>query len=134
MSVLFTLAASAADQVCASPGECANQGVDNFAGTPRRVWASIAALVSLLSVVVGRLARSRANRGVGNGGRRAALVALVAGLIGAVNGAVNLAVADAGPGSGNGVVGGAAALVLGVVGVVLGRLVLVRARRAEPVG
>jgi hypothetical protein len=134
MSVLFTLAASAADQVCASPGECANQGVDNFAGTPKRVWASIAALVSLAGVVVGWLARRRLSRRTGESGPGLAVVAVAAGLIGAVNGAVNLAVATDGPGNGNGVVGGAAALVLGVVGVVLGLSARSRSRRAEPVG
>lgn len=134
MSVLFTLAASAADQVCASPGECANQGVDNFAGTPRRVWASIAALVSLASVVLAVAARRRLSRRTGDNGRRGALVAVVAGVVGAVNGAVNLAVATGGLGSGNGVAGGAVALVLGVVGAVLGWSARSRSRRAEPVG
>ncbi|MFE9747988.1 DUF6223 family protein [Saccharothrix saharensis] len=134
MSVLFTLTAEAAGQVCSTAGECANQGVDNFVGTPQRVWASIAALVSLVGVVVGVRARIRLGRRTGNGGTRGAVVALAAGLIGGVNGAVDLAVADGGPGSGNGVVGAAAALVLGVVAVVLGLLVLTRSRRAEPVG
>ncbi|MEV8437306.1 DUF6223 family protein [Actinosynnema sp. NPDC051121] len=134
MSVLFTLAASAADQVCSSPGECADQGVGNFVGTPRRIWASIAALVSLAAVVVGVLARRRLSRRTGDSGRRGALVAVVAGLVGAVNGVVNLAVATGGLGSGNGVAGGAIALVLGVVGVVLGLSARSRSRRAEPVG
>jgi hypothetical protein len=53
----------------------------------------------------------------------------VAGLIAAVNGALNLAVADGGPGSGNGVVGGAAALVLGLIAMVLGGLAVVGSRR-----
>jgi uncharacterized protein DUF6223 len=46
-----------------------------------------------------------------------------------VNGGLNLAVADGGPGTGNGVVGGAAAFVLGLVGLSLGGLALVRCRR-----
>ncbi|GAA1328904.1 hypothetical protein GCM10009610_65600 [Pseudonocardia xinjiangensis] len=61
-------------------------------------------------------------------------MALVAGLTGVVNGAVNLAVADGGLGTGNGVAGGAVALVLGLVGAALGRLVLARSRRAEVTG
>ncbi|MEU4746296.1 DUF6223 family protein, partial [Actinosynnema sp. NPDC023658] len=63
-----------------------------------------------------------------------AVVALVAGLIGAVNGVVNLAVAEGGPGTGNGVVGGGAALVLGLVGTVLGWSALTRSRRTQPTG
>jgi hypothetical protein len=53
-------------------------------------------------------------------------VALVAGLIAAVNGGLNLAVANGGPGTGNGVVGGAAAFVLGLIALALGGLALAR--------
>jgi hypothetical protein len=53
----------------------------------------------------------------------------VAGLIAAVSGGMNLAVATGGPGTGNGVVGAAGALVLGVIGVVLGGLALAQSRR-----
>jgi hypothetical protein len=56
-------------------------------------------------------------------------VALVAGLIAAVNGGLNLAIAKGGPGSGNGVVGGAAALVLGMIGMVIAGIILARSRR-----
>jgi hypothetical protein len=126
MSVLFVLAAP----ICTTPAECAGQGVDTFLGTPERIWASVAALVALGAVVIGWLAL-RSGRRIGNGGRKGAIVALVGGLTGAVNGAVNLAVADGGLGTGNGVFGGTLALVLGLVGVVLGGLALARSRRAE---
>ena len=56
-------------------------------------------------------------------------MALAAGLIAVVNGGLNLAIATGGPGTGNGVVGGAAALVLGLIGVALGGLALARSRR-----
>ncbi|TQM77857.1 hypothetical protein FHX81_0102 [Saccharothrix saharensis] len=133
MSVVLTFTA-AAGQVCSTAAECANQGVDNFVGTPKRVWAGVAALVSLVGVVAGASAWVRSARRGGHRGTRGAVVALAAGLLGGVNGAVDLAVADGGPGSGNGVVGAAAAAVLGVVAVVLGLLVLTRSRRPEPVG
>jgi len=42
-------------------------------------------------------------------------VALLTGLIAMVNGGLNLAVATGGAGTGNGVVGGAVALVLGLI-------------------
>jgi hypothetical protein len=120
-----------ADYVCNSAAECADQGVGNFVGTPARIWASIAAFVALVSVVVGwralRSVRLGSVRQVGRSARTGATVALVAGLIGVINGAVNLAVADGGLGSGNGVAGGALALVLGLVGAVLGGLALRRA-------
>jgi hypothetical protein len=44
------------------------------------------------------------------------------------NGWLNLAVAKGGPGTGNGVVGGAAAFVLGIIALALGGLALVRCR------
>jgi hypothetical protein len=60
----------------------------------------------------------------------AAMVATMAGLLAAVNGGLNLAIATGGPGSGNGVVGGAAALVLGLIAMALGGLALARSRRS----
>ena len=56
-------------------------------------------------------------------------MALAAGLIALVNGGLNLAIATGGPGTGNGVVGAAAALVLGLIGMALGGLALARSRR-----
>src|SRR5262245_32636432 len=93
-----------------------------YGPTPQRLWATTAALLALVGVVIGGLALRSA-------GQRGATVALVAGLIAAANGGLNLAVADGGPGSGNGVVGGAAALVLGLIATVLGGLALARSRR-----
>jgi len=57
------------------------------------------------------------------------MVALVAGPIALINGGLNLALATGGPGTGNGVVGGAAAVVLGLIGTALGGLALTRSRR-----
>ena len=57
------------------------------------------------------------------------MVALAAGLIALVNGGLNLAMATGGPGTGNGVVGGAAAVVLGLIGMALGGLALASSRR-----
>jgi hypothetical protein len=56
-------------------------------------------------------------------------VALVAGPLAVVNGGLVLAVANGGPGTGNGVVGGAGALVLGLIALLLGGLALARSRR-----
>ncbi|MEV0235884.1 DUF6223 family protein [Nonomuraea sp. NPDC050786] len=133
MSALLVLAAQAASPVCTTPTECAGQGVDTFLGTPARIWASVAALVALGGVVIGWLAL-RSVRRSGDGGKGAAIVAVVVGLIGGLNGAVKLAVADGGLGTGNGVFGAALALALGLAGAVLGGLALDRARRTRPSG
>jgi hypothetical protein len=97
--------------------------------TARRLWASMAAMLGLLGVIVGVTALSRRGSRLGTAAQRLALiVALVAGLIAVINGGLNLAVATGGPGSGNGVVGAAAALVLGVIALILGGLGLARRR------
>jgi len=79
--------------------------------------------------VIGCVALYRAARHIGDYGRRGAIVAPVLGPIGAINGGLVLAIATGGPGSGNGVVGGAAALVLGLIGTVLGGVVVANSRR-----
>ena len=100
------------------------------AATPRRLWATTAAVLGLGGVVAGGLALRRSVGPIGAGkGKKGAIVALLAGVTAAVNGGLNLAVATGGLGSGNGVAGGAAALVLGLVAVVLGGLALARPRR-----
>jgi hypothetical protein len=98
--------------------------------TPRRLWATTAAVLALVGVVIGGLALARPLSRFGTAsGRLGAIVALVAGLIAAVNGGLNLAIANGGPGTGNGVVGGAAAFVLGLIALAIGRLALARYRR-----
>ena len=92
--------------------------------TLRRLWATAAALLALFGVLTGGVALARPVSRVGR-----AILAVGAGLIGAVNGALNLAVASGGPGTGNGVVGGAAAIVLGMIAVAIGGLALIRTRR-----
>jgi hypothetical protein len=93
--------------------------------TPRRLWATTVAGLALLGVVIGG---QGLRRSAGRIGSREAIVALVAGLIAVANGGLNLATASGGPGTGNGVVGAAAALVLGIIGTVLGGLALARSR------
>ena len=98
--------------------------------TTARLWATLAAFVGLGGVVVGAAARSRAVRGIGNRGRNGAVVALGCGAISLVVGVVNLLVADGGPGTGNGVVGGGIAIVLGLAALALSAVTLTRSRRA----
>ncbi|WP_225839646.1 DUF6223 family protein [Streptomyces sp. NK08204] len=118
------LAAPAAAHASAQSAE-----VGAYTLTAARFWATAAALLALAGVVIGRLALARSVRRIGDGGTKGAITALVAGLIAVVGGALNLAVADGGPGTGNGVVGGAAALLLGLLATVLGWLALARSRR-----
>ena len=93
--------------------------------TLRRLWAVVAIAVALLSDVTGGVALARR-------ATRLATVAVIAGLIAAINGGLVLAVANGGPGTGNGVIGGAAALVLGIAAVALGGFVVSRARTVGP--
>jgi Family of unknown function (DUF6223) len=101
--------------------------------TPRRIWATIVVVLALIAVVIGGMALRRSIGGIGNGGRNDAVIALTAGLIAVVNGVLNLAIASGGPGSGNGVIGAAAAIVLGLIAMALGGTTLARSRRRNPV-
>ena len=95
--------------------------------TPRRVWATTAAVLALIGLVIGGLALARPVRASGSLG---SLMALAIGLVAALNGGLNVAVANGGPGTGNGVVGGAAAFVLGLIAVAIGGLGLACSRRS----
>ncbi len=102
--------------------------------TVRRLWATISSVLSLVGAIVGALALTRrpATRlGTAASARSRGMIALFAGLLGLFNGGLVLAFADGGPGSGNGVVGGAAALVLGAVASMLGGLAVARCRRTS---
>src|SRR5690349_9307634 len=68
--------------------------------TPRRLWATTASVVGLVSVVIGGLALRRSVDISAGKWRMGAIVALGAGVIAAVNGGLNLATAKGGPGSG----------------------------------
>lgn len=59
------------------------------------------------------------------------MVALGAGIFALINGGLNLTSTNGGPGTGNGVVGGAAAVVLGIIAmmVMVGGFSLTRSRR-----
>ncbi|MET8808674.1 DUF6223 family protein [Streptomyces sp. NPDC004546] len=140
MSVRHLLAAAAAALIggiglatpAAAQASAQSAQVGAYTLTAARLWATAAALLALAGVVIGRLALARSVRRTGNGGTKGAIVALAAGLIAVVGGTLNLAVADGGPGTGNGVVGGAAALVLGLIAMVLGWLARSRSRRTDP--
>ena len=101
--------------------------------TSRRLWATTTAVLALVGVVIGGLALALPASRFGtvfapSGFRLGTSVALAAGLIAVISGALNLAVANGGPGTGNGVVGAAGALVLGLVAMALGGLGMTRAQ------
>ncbi|MFI7108621.1 DUF6223 family protein [Nonomuraea sp. NPDC050227] len=115
-----------------------------YAMTTGRMWSLIAAGLGLAGVAVGGLGlaratgrlRRRATAGTGTGtatvaatGKRGAVVALAAGVTGIVIGGWVIGAAKGGPGTGYGIVGGYLDLILGLAAVVLGVLVLNRARR-----
>ncbi|MEV0396975.1 DUF6223 family protein [Polymorphospora rubra] len=99
------------------------------AGTPTtdRVIATVAAVVALVGAIIGGVALARSTSRA-RGGSRGPVFALMAATIGAVAGGFVIVTADGGPGTGNGIVGGYAALFLGLTGVVLGGSALARGR------
>ncbi|WP_229070506.1 DUF6223 family protein [Actinoplanes sp. DH11] len=95
--------------------------------TGDRIVATAAALIALAAAVAGGLALRRP------AGRSSAL-ALAAGVVGVVVGALVVAGADGGPGTGNGIVGGYAAVALGLTAILLGALARVRKPRRGAAG
>jgi hypothetical protein len=98
--------------------------------TAGRARAIVAAVVGLISLVIGGLALARSAGLIGTGnGRAGAIVALVLGLIGMVLSVVHLGSSTGGFGTGSGRAGAIVALVLGVIGMNLSGLALARPRR-----
>jgi len=100
--------------------------------TSGRAQALVAAVVGLISLVIGGLALARSAGRIGTGnGRVGAIVALVLGLIGIVLSVVHLGNSTGGFGTGGGRTGAIVALVLGLIGMNLGGLALARSRRSR---
>jgi hypothetical protein len=104
-----------------------------------RLGPTASAVLGLMGAVIGARALRRArggspaSSGLGIAIERAgARGALVLGLLSLALGALFLAAADGGPGTGNGVVGSAAAIGLGTLAVILGALA--SAQRSAHVG
>jgi len=87
-----------------------------------RTVPSLAALLALAGVIVGALALARSQR-------TWSVVALAAGLTSAAVGGVHAANSAGGLGTGNGLAGAVAAVVLGAIAVIVAGLALARARR-----
>ncbi|MEV6843623.1 DUF6223 family protein [Actinoplanes sp. NPDC051411] len=94
--------------------------------TTDRIVATAAVVVAVAGAVIGGLALARST---GPSRKRRSSVALVAGIAGTVVGALVVATADGGPGTGNGIVGGYVAVLVGLLAVLLGGLARGRSRR-----
>jgi len=100
--------------------------------TSGRARAVVAAVMGLISLVIGGLALARSADRIGTGsGRAEAIVALVLGLIGMVLSVVHLGASTGGFGTGGGRAGAIVALVLGLIGMNLGGLAFARSRRSR---
>lgn len=97
--------------------------------TAGRLWSLVAAALGLIGIVTGVIALARAARGTCLTNRRPAIVALITGLAGALVGMLIVVLAEGGPGSGSGIVGGFMTVALGLIAAVLAVLAL-RPRRS----
>ncbi|AFH63329.1 DUF6223 family protein [Paenibacillus caseinilyticus] len=98
--------------------------------TPGRLEAIVAAVVGLISAVLGGLSLARSAGRFGSGsGRAGAIAAAVVGLIGIVLAGLHLANTPGGFGTGNGRAGAIVAIVVGLAGMVLAGLTLARSRK-----
>src|SRR5690606_21680416 len=98
--------------------------------TPGRSRAIVAAVMGLISVVIGgvSLARSTGRFGIGKG-RLGANVATAVGVIAIILAAFHLANSTGGFGTGNGRAGAIVAIVVALTGIILSWLTLARSRR-----
>ncbi|GAA2399320.1 hypothetical protein GCM10010191_02790 [Actinomadura vinacea] len=99
---------------------------DVYAMSAGRLGAVVAALVGLAGMAIGGLALARPAGRIGTNGGRGALVA---GLSAMALGGLVVVTADGGLGTGNGLGGGIVALLVGLIGALLGGLALARSRR-----
>lgn len=95
-----------------------------------RTVPTMAAVIGLVSVIIGVLALARSIRGIGAGnGRTRIIVALGLGLISVIIGGLHASNSAGGFGTGNGLAGAIAALALGLIGMILAGLALARSRK-----
>jgi len=122
---LITLATPAAADIAISQAYA-----PAYTLTAGRLWSLVAAALGLVGVAIGGLARTRVLGG-NKSQRRNALLAMLSGLAGSVIGGIVVAVADGGPGSGSGIVGGYLALLIGLLAMALGGRAMNQARRTD---
>ncbi|MBM7494386.1 ammonia channel protein AmtB [Micromonospora luteifusca] len=100
--------------------------VDASTLTSDRIVATAAVVVALAGAIIGGLALARPTS---HSRKRRSAVALAAGVTGVLVGGLVVVTADGGPGTGNGIVGGYAALVLGLLAALLVGLASARGKR-----
>jgi len=115
---------------------CGNAANGNSAAsvsgmTPGRLWATIDAVVGLISVVIGGLSLARSRSGIGNGGRNGAIVAMAVGLIVIAYAVLHLNIFTGGLGTGAGRAGAIIAIVMGLISVAVSGITLIRSRRSR---
>ena len=111
---------------------CSQSLLENNIGfTAGRTRATVAAIVALISLIIGGLALRSATRiGSGNG-RAGAIVSLLLGLIVIVLSVVHFGNFTGGFGSGSGRAGAIVALVLALISIILGGLALTLSHRSR---
>lgn len=92
-----------------------------------RLVPTVAAVVGLIGVILGGLARSAGRTGTGKR-RSGAIAAVAAGLISVIVGGLHSANSAGGFGTGNGLAGAIVVMVVGLISLVLGGLALERRR------
>jgi len=125
LTVLVAMPTLAAAQVSVQPA-----AASVYAMSSGRLWATLAAVLGLIGVVIGGLALARpAGRFGTAAGRLGAIVALAAGLSGIALGGLVVATSAGGVGTGHGRGGAIVALVVGLIATAVGGMALARSRR-----
>ena len=99
--------------------------------TPGRLWATIDALVGLVSAILAGRTPARSARRIGNGGRNGAIASMVVGLIVIAYAVLHLNIFTGDFGTGAGRAGAIIAIVMGLTSMVLAGITLTRSRRTR---
>ena len=96
--------------------------------TTGRLWSIVAGVVGLAGLIIGRIALLRSARNI-RSAQRMGSVALIMGLISVIVSGYHLASTTGGFGTGKGRAGAIIAMIIGLIGIIFGRLALTRSRR-----
>lgn len=96
--------------------------------TAGRLWSIVAGLLGLTGIIIGAIALTRGARNI-NSVQRTGTIALVLASIGILLSVIHLARTTGGFGTGKGRAGAIVAIIIGLIGIILSRIAVRRARR-----
>lgn len=98
--------------------------------TTGRIWATVDAFVGLIIAILAGMSLFRSIRGIGNGGRKGAIISIVVAPIVIIYAKIHMSIFPGGFGTGDGRAAALIAIVMGLISIVLASITLIRSRRS----